>query len=529
MACQNWRKLLLIAVIIQAISGPCVALDLQNVLVVETPKKNEEPSKLTIVHKPDSVSMVKEIQSIPAHDISPVITLALGLTPTQGVHWKGLRVGNIFKRPSANVLIAVTDVPIDNKFGIDHSYTSYRVDESAKTVTGNAFLDMVHGPNKENVATYVSNVFEKKPLTVSISASYEVAQAGFGNQGKSFSVFLDGLDEKFHVASPSDDHLFDSLSASKEATLKEFEKFNFGKGMRELLYELALHPLVIKMYLITDVHFNVEKKLMIVTLPDDKKIPFDMNKRSDYIFFAEIFTMLKSLEIIKANKDLIHDDAPDVYTYSISSIKALDMEHGKDSNQVHAAIRVLHHVVPKIYKSFNEMYDGEALIELLSRGSSGRLVFERPEQAKKMYEHVKPHLHVQHEQDFRHRLPFIHLKKNLGTNMVNGICHSLNGLLNLFGSKAKIDCHGQSSDARVGRSLMAAATTNSPLTEKNFLKRLNISPVYTSDYPVIFNIILWLMIILAIGLYVTAAVMWDMDPGRDSIIYRMTSQRIKTD
>ncbi|EDV28403.1 uncharacterized protein TRIADDRAFT_51292 [Trichoplax adhaerens] len=501
MACQNWRKLLLIAVIIQAISGPCVALDLQNVLVVETPKKNEEPSKLTIVHKPDSVSMVKEIQSIPAHDISPVITLALGLTPTQGVHWKGLRVGNIFKRPSANVLIAVTDVPIDhvnsiiaiitldNKFGIDHSYTSYRVDESAKTVTGNAFLDMVHGPNKENVATYVSNVFEKKPLTVSISASYEVAQAGFGNQGKSFSMFLDGLDEKFHVASPSDDHLFDSLSASKEATLKEFEKFNFGK----------------------DVHFNVEKKLMIVTLPDDKKIPFDMNKRSDYIFFAEIFTMLKSLEIIKANKDLIHDDAPDVYTYSISSIKALDMEHGKDSNQVHAAIRVLHHVVPKIYKSFNEMYDGEALIELLSRGSSGRLVFERPEQAKKMYEHVKPHLHVQ------------------GTNMVNGICHSLNGLLNLFGSKAKIDCHGQSSDARVGRSLMAAATTNSPLTEKNFLKRLNISPVYTSDYPVIFNIILWLMIILAIGLYVTAAVMWDMDPGRDSIIYRMTSQRIKTD
>jgi len=37
------------------------------------------------------------------------------------------------------------------------------------------------------------------------------------------------------------------------------------------------------------------------------------------------------------------------------------------------------------------------------------------------------------------------------------------------------------------------------------------------------------MVVLALALYVISLVMWYLDPGRDSIIYRMTSQRIKTD
>ncbi|XP_032888993.1 renin receptor [Amblyraja radiata] len=50
---------------------------------------------------------------------------------------------------------------------------------------------------------------------------------------------------------------------------------------------------------------------------------------------------------------------------------------------------------------------------------------------------------------------------------------------------------------------------------------------YNYNYAVVFNIILWLMIGLALSVIVVAYNLWNMDPGYDSIIYRMTSQRIK--
>ncbi|GCB60111.1 hypothetical protein scyTo_0011071 [Scyliorhinus torazame] len=50
---------------------------------------------------------------------------------------------------------------------------------------------------------------------------------------------------------------------------------------------------------------------------------------------------------------------------------------------------------------------------------------------------------------------------------------------------------------------------------------------YNYNYAVVFNIVLWLMIGLALAVIVIAYNLWNMDPGYDSIIYRMTSQRIK--
>ena len=58
---------------------------------------------------------------------------------------------------------------------------------------------------------------------------------------------------------------------------------------------------------------------------------------------------------------------------------------------------------------------------------------------------------------------------------------------------------------------------------------MNLGVAYDRNYPVIFNIWLWLVIALALSLYAVSIIMWEMDPGRDSIIYRMTSQRIKTE
>ncbi|XP_054269657.1 ATPase H(+)-transporting accessory protein 2-like isoform X2 [Macrosteles quadrilineatus] len=59
--------------------------------------------------------------------------------------------------------------------------------------------------------------------------------------------------------------------------------------------------------------------------------------------------------------------------------------------------------------------------------------------------------------------------------------------------------------------------------------KLNLAPVYDENYPVFFNIFLWFTIAFIMSIIATSMVTACMDPGRDSIIYRMTSTRMKKD
>ncbi|XP_033759893.1 renin receptor-like [Pecten maximus] len=75
---------------------------------------------------------------------------------------------------------------------------------------------------------------------------------------------------------------------------------------------------------------------------------------------------------------------------------------------------------------------------------------------------------------------------------------------------------------RKARSLKAAEVTSD-------IPDMNLSKDYDEDYASVFNIILWLMIVMAIVLFAVCYGMWNIDPGRDSIIYRMTTTRLKKD
>jgi len=77
---------------------------------------------------------------------------------------------------------------------------------------------------------------------------------------------------------------------------------------------------------------------------------------------------------------------------------------------------------------------------------------------------------------------------------------------------------------RKARSLMAEGDE-----EEDPKKKYGVAKDWDIDFPPIFNIILWLGLLLVFALIGIAFGMWNMDPGRDSIIYRMTSQRIKKD
>lgn len=57
----------------------------------------------------------------------------------------------------------------------------------------------------------------------------------------------------------------------------------------------------------------------------------------------------------------------------------------------------------------------------------------------------------------------------------------------------------------------------------------NEATFYSDQYPAMFNLIFWSSLILALAVFGISYSMWNMDPGLDTVIYRMTSQRIKKD
>ena len=52
---------------------------------------------------------------------------------------------------------------------------------------------------------------------------------------------------------------------------------------------------------------------------------------------------------------------------------------------------------------------------------------------------------------------------------------------------------------------------------------LNLAPYFNWMYPELFNIGLWFTVVFALIVFFVAWCMWFIDPGYDSIIYRLTT------
>ena len=58
---------------------------------------------------------------------------------------------------------------------------------------------------------------------------------------------------------------------------------------------------------------------------------------------------------------------------------------------------------------------------------------------------------------------------------------------------------------------------------------VNRAVLYSDNYPVMFHLLFWTSLILGLAVVGIVCGMSSMDPGLDTVIYRMTSQRIKKD
>ncbi|XP_053441397.1 renin receptor-like [Nycticebus coucang] len=100
-------------------------------------------------------------------------------------------------------------------------------------------------------------------------------------------------------------------------------------------------------------------------------------------------------------------------------------------------------------------------------------------------------------------------------------------MYNLYGGNAVVELvtvkSFDTSLVRKTRTILEAKQINDPESPYNLAYK------YDFEYSVVFNMVLWIMISLALAVLITSYNIRNMDPRYDSIIYRMTNQKIRMD
>ncbi|XP_024892163.1 renin receptor isoform X3 [Temnothorax curvispinosus] len=190
--------------------------------------------------------------------------------------------------------------------------------------------------------------------------------------------------------------------------------------------------------------------------------------------FVEEIQLLHAVADNAAKK---HDSGTDVYWLVVSGLKPVLDLHGNTSAAAEEASTLLSDAIDHVSNAFVNTYDGKIVVAAFTNDASkvrnARSVLERQ----------------------RRDTP-AHKTKNVKT---------------AGGAKG--------------------APINSDINDNFFVKPefSGRAKTYTEDYPVIFNIMLWFGVVFVFSLLAICIAIADMDPGRDSIIYRMTSNRMKKD
>ncbi|KAK2573507.1 ATPase H(+)-transporting accessory protein 2 [Acropora cervicornis] len=482
-------------------------------IFIEEADKKTDASKFIIAHSPSYVTFLPNADAIASDEISSVILLALGISPRKELDWAGLLAGDVFRRPKANVLITVEGVTKDDNFDLAGRAASYPFMKSAGA-TSLAGVLSTSSVTQENLASRVTTLFGGKSLTVSASGSEMLAAAGHAEGKHSHTMFWNQREERFQQ---SDDKVqgLDNWSSSKKEKLPKYRSLADMGDMSFSYWKRVL--------LSNSVKFSPSTKEFTVSVPDKGNAVFNMDKKEDFLLFAEVDAILQILENLNSDVKLVQDGVPDIFSLSFSSVKALRRRYGDTSLQAEGAVRFLQDMIPTIVKKFTDLYNGNVLVGVLSLEWQGDLQTKYPQEMQGVFQVIRPYLSAQSVDTFHDGLPSVSLKDDLEDSVKESLCNSLQNRLLSVQSPLRVTCGGKHRERR------AAPVTQSLTGEPPDLSKRNLATKYTEDYPVIFNIWLWLVIIIALSLYVVCLIMWYMDPGSDSIIYRMTSQRIKAD
>uniref|UniRef100_A0ABD2WA21 Renin receptor n=1 Tax=Trichogramma kaykai TaxID=54128 RepID=A0ABD2WA21_9HYME len=224
-----------------------------------------------------------------------------------------------------------------------------------------------------------------------------------------------------------------------------------------------------------NIHYYFFKKLgqsalgeLKPTLIDESQLKALSSKNEQDHTFLEEVQLLRAIAK-KVPTAVTADNKPDVYWLVVSGLKPIFEAYGKNSVAAKEALALLNEALHEVSKAFMDVYKNQVLITAFTNDPS-QVHSARP-------------------------------KRQVSPGKSN------------FTESPK----GENSE-------------DEDKENKEPLKPEDINVAQTNeDYPVIFNICLWFGVAIFFALLAICISIADMDPGRDSIIYRMTSNRMKKD
>eukprot|EP00112_Aurelia_sp_Birch-Aquarium-sp1_P015627 Seg3481.1 transcript_id=Seg3481.1/GoldUCD/mRNA.D3Y31 product="Renin receptor" protein_id=Seg3481.1/GoldUCD/D3Y31 len=381
MAAVKMNAFLAVICIIVVVEANVATCSLIGKFVHDQPQK--DGAELNIINKPSSVMFARDPKPIKSDEITSILSLALGFSVPKEIQWKGLLSGNPFKLPNAVVMFTVDSVPTGEELKIQSS-RKFEV----KAEEDQSRTEMLALSPKRSLSSHISEIYDGKAATLSISASEDLAAGGYSDGELSQTVVWSDKDDawlKVDSKHPKGDVLF-----TKDQLLLDMENVFNTKGIK----------------------FHPKKNKMTVTMKT-AEVKFNLAKMADWLFFSELAVIQRMYEKIVSKPQIVKDGAPDVYMFGISSLKGLLKKYGVKSPQVKAAIFVLEKFIPEITEKFVNLYNGNILaVELTLKPVDEDEAFLSKDK-KDVYDKVKMHLGKQGIDDFHIRYPELHVNNDI--------------------------------------------------------------------------------------------------------------------
>ncbi|CAL7940221.1 unnamed protein product [Xylocopa violacea] len=205
----------------------------------------------------------------------------------------------------------------------------------------------------------------------------------------------------------------------------------------------------------------------------------NLRKEEDRKFLEEV--QLLHAIAKKAPSAIKPDSKSDIYWLVISGLRPIFDTYGSNSTTSREALSLLNNAMNVINDAFIQTYDGQVMVVAFTNDAS-------------KVHHIRS---VTLERQKRE-------SSDLAPNATEGVETPL--------------------EAKRFNNTMFSNDNNNAIKEIQGLAK-----TYTNNYPVVFNIFLWFGVVFVFSLLAICIAISQMDPGRDSIIYRMTSNRMKKD
>ncbi|XP_011301394.1 renin receptor isoform X1 [Fopius arisanus] len=236
--------------------------------------------------------------------------------------------------------------------------------------------------------------------------------------------------------------------------------------------------------------------------------------------FIEELELLRAIAQ-KVPSTITANSKPDVYWFVVSGLRPVIDLHGKDSEATKEAFKLLNDAVNDVSNAFTDIYNGQVVVAVFT--NDVRSIQSRVRREEKVGETENLEATSQNATDTLNKIDKSIRKME---NDTEELVELINDLETTTRDSEKSTTE---SDLKERKHEIHSMHSSENDYDPGKPIKLRLSKRYSANYPVIFNIFLWFGVVFFFSLLAICIAIAQMDPGRDSIIYRMTSNRMKKD